>query len=99
MCVMCVYFFGRSKKIPYPKRRMYIFTVNTANANKINIIIDGVATEYEGNSASVSVPNNATYVRAEGHSDDDIVFTNPIILKEYVPKPDSITKTILLFMS
>lgn len=75
------------------------FTVNTANANKINIIIDGVATEHEGNSASVNVPINATYVRAEGHSDDDIVFTNPIILKEYVPKPDSITKTILLFMS
>lgn len=75
------------------------FAVNTVNADTIKVVIDGVATEYNGNSASVSVPNNVTYVRAEGHSEDDIVFTNPIILKEYVPKTHSTTKNILLFMS
>lgn len=74
-------------------------SVQTENAEMIKVVIDGIATELSGNSVSVSVPKSATYVRAEGHSEDDIIFTNPIILKEYVPKPNNITENFLLFMS
>ena len=75
------------------------FEVSTANAETIKVVIDGVATEYNCNSVSVAVPDNATYVRAEGHSADDIVFSNPVMLKEYSHKPLNATENILLFMS
>lgn len=71
------------------------YTINTANADGIEITIDGVSTEYGGNSVSVVIPQNAVYVRAmafKNRDDDpdwtyrefdiykDMVFTNPIML-------------------
>ena len=71
------------------------FTMTAANADGINVVIDGVETEHIGNSVSVSVPNTAKYVRAYAYIDrdddpdweygetdiyKDIVFTNPIMI-------------------
>lgn len=55
------------------------FSVSAPGAEYINIVIDGVYTRYEGASASVAIPYNVTYVRAEAHRSDDSLFTNPVI--------------------
>ena len=75
------------------------FTVTASEADKIIIVIDGESTEYQNTSVSVSIPDSATYIRAEAHTADDSIYANPIILKEYVPKRHNTTKNILLFMS
>lgn len=72
------------------------YTVEAANCNKINIVIDGTYSEYSGTSVSVEVPQNATYVRAEAHSSDDSVFSNPIILKPIEKKKHSIMQQIIM---
>ena len=57
------------------------YVVSTANAERIVIIEDGVATEYEGNSAVHTFDKDATYVRAEAYAGDDEIYSNPIILR------------------
>lgn len=42
-----------------------VFAMETSNADKIDVVIDGVTTQYTGvQSISVNVPSNAVYVRA-----------------------------------
>lgn len=68
-------------------------------AEKIRIIIDGEATEISGTSASVEVPNDATFVRIEAtmpytwtdwngssHDVTEIIYSNPYIFKPYAKK-------------
>lgn len=62
------------------------FSVTTQNATHIDIIIDGNKTTFDENSASITIPNNAVYVRAEAHSDDDSIYSNAITFKEYKKK-------------
>ena len=57
------------------------YSVETENADYIKIIIDGEQQQITGNSASVEIPNGATYVRSEGWTDDDAIFSNPIMFK------------------
>ena len=71
------------------------FTMTTANADGIAVVIDGIKTEYSGNSVSVPVRSSAKYVRAYAYinrDDDpnweykeediykDVVYTNPIMI-------------------
>ena len=76
------------------------FSVSASQADSIQIIIDGERTEVSGTTASVSIPETATYVRAEAWLEDydwtdkngnhhdvtDKVFSNPIMFKAYVPE-------------
>lgn len=72
--------------------------ITTENANYINVIIDGNATQYNTNTVSITVPDDAVYVRAEAHSDDDSIFSNPIIFKPYRAMKNSITHKILTIL-
>lgn len=72
-------------------------TVEAENADRIDIVIDGTSTTYSSQSATVNIPSNSTYVRAEAHTDYDSVFSNPIILKPYKKAKKSILNQILLF--
>lgn len=71
------------------------FAMTADNADGIAVIVDGVETDYDSDSVSVSVPSTAKYVRAyayisrdddpdwEYDNDDvykDVVFTNPIMI-------------------
>lgn len=80
----------------------HTITATTANADSITVIIDGIKTEYAGNTVEVVVPSDAVYARIEaskafawtneeGNSQNvvDKVFSNPFIFKEYVPKKRS----------
>ena len=71
------------------------FTVSAPLADSIQIIVDGVYTQYNQSSVSVSIPNEATYCRAEAWMDYDWVsnsgttknvtekiFSNPIMFVE-----------------
>ena len=72
-----------------------IFSITTEHADGIKVYVDGVETDHAGNSATVELAEDATYVRAMAYierDDDpdwsydendtykDLVFTNPIIL-------------------
>lgn len=74
------------------------YTVTAQDTDSIKIIIDGVATEYAGNSISVDIPQGATYVRSEGWNADrsDAIFSNPIMFKVRKNKKSS-TNNILLY--
>lgn len=72
-------------------------TVEAENADRIDIVIDGVLTTYNSQSTTVRIPSNSTYVRAEAHTDYDSVFSNPIVLKPYKKAEKSILNQILLF--
>lgn len=74
------------------------FSVRTENASTIKIVIDGTGTEYSGNSVDVTVPNGITYIRAEAHSANDDIYSNPIMFKG-VKKRSSMTNRILTMMS
>ena len=78
-----------------------VFSVSAPLADTIQVIIDGNRTAYSGTSASVSVPQTATYVRAEAwmpydwidrngnhHDVTEKIFSNPIMFKSYT-KPDT----------
>lgn len=54
-------------------------SVKTNNATSIKIVVDGNATEYNGNEVSHTLPNAPTYVRVEAHTDSDSIFSNPIL--------------------
>ena len=66
----------------------------TDNADSIHIIVDGVDTAFAGESASMTIPADATYARIEAwknigwadrnggvHDVTDVVFSNPIMLR------------------
>lgn len=72
------------------------YTVEAVNCNKIDIVIDGTYTEYSGSSVSITVPKSAIYIRAEAHSSDDSVFSNPIILKPIEKKKHTIMQQIIM---
>ena len=69
-----------------------VYSISVANADKIVITVDGVATEYNGTTASQTISSSAVYVRAmayvglsgepneDGDQYDDILFTNPIMV-------------------
>lgn len=74
------------------------FSVSAPNAEKIQIIVDGVYTETTGSTASTVVPSDATYVRAEAwmpyawtyrngtvYNVTEKIYSNPVIFKAYVP--------------
>lgn len=76
------------------------YTVSASEADTIKIVIDGKATTYNNTTATVSVPANATYIRAEAHTNADSIYSNPIMLKDYVQNNGvKSTNGILLFMS
>lgn len=78
------------------------YSVQASYADTINIIIDGESTEYSSTSVSVSVPENAVYVRAEAHTSNDSIYSNPITFNEYVPPQRNSRNSahkILVFMS
>lgn len=54
-------------------------TVKTNNATSIKFVVNGVATEYRASEAKHVLPNAATYVRVEAHTDSDSIFSNPIM--------------------
>lgn len=76
------------------------FSVSAPNATNIQVIVDGQRTVINGTSASVVIPSDATYVRAEAwlvdydwtdrngnhHDVTDKIYTNPIMFKAYTPK-------------
>lgn len=71
--------------------------VSTNNATSIKVIVNGNSTTYNSSSAIQSIPITATYVRVEAHSDDDSIFSNPIMIREHKrTKTDFITKQLLL---
>ena len=74
-----------------------VYSIKADNADSIKIIIDGIEKTYNNNVVNVSVPSTAIYARAEAYGNDDIIFTNPIIFKEY--KAQSDTSNILLYLS
>lgn len=69
-------------------------TVNTENADNITIILDGVKTTTNGNSASMNIPPNATYVRAEARSADNEIYSQPIMMQD---KKKSESKNIMMW--
>ena len=68
-----------------------LYSVTTANADSITIVVNGRKTTTSGNSASMVLPSNCVYVRAEAVGGEDIIWCNPIILgkgnsfNKYVP--------------
>lgn len=73
-----------------------VLSVSTNNAETIDIVVDGVKTSYSASSATQSIPSGATYVRAEAHTSEDSIFSNPIMInpKNYICS--STTNKILL---
>lgn len=72
------------------------FSVSAPLAESIQIIIDGDRTAHSGTSATVNIPANATYVRAEAwmpydwidrngrhHDVTEKIYSNPIMFKAY----------------
>ena len=70
-------------------------TVETSGANNIKVITDGTAKLYSGNTCTVTVPTNATYVRIEAASDDDTIYSNPIMFRQY--RRRSISNKFILY--
>ena len=78
------------------------FRVSSPTATTIKIVIDGVGTDYSVSSKEISIPSSATYCRAEATDGTNKIYTNPIILKPYVPKAkgkQNMGEFISLFMS
>lgn len=89
------------------------FSVVAPNANSIQIVIDGVYTQTLGTSASLVVPSDATYVRAEAwlpyvwldrngnsHNVIDKIYSNPIMFKAYKnasKRSNRFDKTVMLY--
>lgn len=70
-------------------------TVTTENASEIDVIIDGVPQTISGNSATVTLPSRAVYVRTAARSADDEIFSNPIIFREHGQTRRSVPFSIL----
>jgi len=70
-------------------------TVSATDATSLHIVVDGVYNTINSNSTTYTIPNYATYVRVEGHNDEDRIFSNPIIFKPFT-KEDSTAKKMLL---
>lgn len=47
------------------------YTVTAENASRIVVIVDGVETEFIGNTASIPIPQNSVYVRSVAYLDMD----------------------------
>ncbi len=76
-----------------------IFSVSAPLAETIHVIIDGEDNVITGNTASVTIPSTATYVRAEAwmpytwadrngreHEVTEKIYSNPIMFKAYAKK-------------
>lgn len=72
--------------------------IETENADSIHVVIDGQVNDFTGNSASIVIPQNATYARTEAWKEyewtdfdgnvrqvTDKVFSNPIMLSANNP--------------
>ena len=71
--------------------------VSANNAASIKVIINGTSTTYNASTITVAIPNTAIYVRVEAHSNDDSIFSNPIMIRERPrTKTDFITNQLLL---
>lgn len=56
-------------------------TAKTNNATSMKVIVDGEETVVNASEVTYTVPDDATYVRIEAHTDGDSIFSNPFILK------------------
>jgi hypothetical protein len=65
-------------------------TVKTNNATSIKFVVNGVATEYRASEAKHVLPNAATYVRVEAHTDSDSIFSNPIMFDRRTKKRQNV---------
>lgn len=73
-------------------------SVTTQNADYIDIIVDKVATRTNGNSATMSIPANATYARVEAHNENDSIFSNPITFKTKKEKDQFIKNAMMVLL-
>ena len=75
-----------------------ILNVDTTNASKITLIIDGKSFEFSGSSLSRPVSANNVYcrIKAETNTADDIIFSNPIMLNG-IPKTNRNRDNIILY--
>lgn len=73
----------------------YTIEASANGASSMAIIIDGNYTTHQGNAVSMSIPRNATYARIEAYSDNDKIFSNPIMLRG-VRSKKSIVKSMLM---
>lgn len=53
-----------------------------SNANQFKVIIDGESTTYQGNNINITVPQKTTYARIEASTNNNKIYTNPIIYKQ-----------------
>lgn len=74
------------------------YMITAPNATTISITIDGVKTTYNGNTASIIIPSNCTYVRAEADNNEDKVWCNPIFFKDRIKKKTSSFNKLIPFM-
>lgn len=59
---------------------------STNSATTITIIKDGQRYDYSGASCEYNIDNSATYVRIEATDGNDVIFSQPFIFKQYIPK-------------
>ena len=72
-------------------------SVSVANADEITFVANGNQTTVSGNSAVFTVPLNAVYVRVQASGLGDMVFSNPIMLKDVKKKSNVSRKIVTLF--
>lgn len=73
-------------------------TITTTGANTISIVVDGIKTNYNGNSVEVALPSNFIYVRAEADSANDKIWCNAILANVRKQKSKSSFNDLIFYM-
>lgn len=71
-------------------------SVVTTDASYIDFVVNGNYNRVNGSYATFNIPSGAMYVRIEAHNNDNSIYSNPIILKEFVPDISTAKKMLIL---
>lgn len=73
--------------------------VTATDAEYINFVVNGVTTQINGSTASISIPSGAIYARVEAHNSDNSIFSNPIIFRPFIKKDNTDAENLLLLFN
>lgn len=73
-----------------------VLLVVAANADSINIVVDGQYHTYSGSSASFEIPDTAIYARVEAISSDNSIYSQPILFGNKSKEKSKVKKMLLL---
>ncbi len=71
-------------------------SVETSNADHINVIVDNNSTRFESNLVTTTIPSDAVYFRVEAHNENDSIWSNAITLRVYKKQGGTGKKMLIL---